>query len=135
MTVRTEAVQGGYGSPPTAGLTSRSHQELIRAPQGNQGHRHHRLWPRTAWGWPEIGRSSGGPAGESSSSQQAKIVGLCLREAVIKEKAASKPRMAKAAHGHRQRRHKKASELYKRVRNVSCAAAIAHFQEQRRCMS
>ena len=55
----------------------------------------------------------------SSSSQQAQIVGLCLREVVIKEKAAPKQRSAQAALGHRQRRHKKASELYKRVRNVS----------------
>jgi hypothetical protein len=55
----------------------------------------------------------------SSSSQQANIGGLCLRQVVIQEKAASKWRMAKAALGHRQRRHQKASELYKRVRNVN----------------
>jgi hypothetical protein len=66
-----------------------------------------------------VGRLVGRQA-TSSSSQQAKIGGLCLRQVVIKEKAASKRRIAKAALGHRQRRHKKASELYKRVRNVSC---------------
>jgi hypothetical protein len=44
--------------------------------------------------------------------------GLCWRHVVMKEKAAAKRRLAKAALGHRQRRHKQASELYKRVRNV-----------------
>ena len=41
----------------------------------------------------------------------------------MKEKAAPKQRMAQAALGRRQRRHQKASELYKGVRNVSYDAA------------
>jgi hypothetical protein len=74
----------------TRGVVASSHQELVRALKGDQGHSSHSLRTLEARGWLVIDRSAGGqaeslrltPAGQQWAGQ---VAGSCDEEEELRE--------------------------------------------------